>query len=71
MDPDPKTWTRSWKVALPLKQHPEYRMFDYACHEGNYGMEEYPRGCSRRGHGGGRSRHSKFKMNSQDSVEGI
>jgi hypothetical protein len=35
---DPKTWVRPWKVALPLKQHPEYGMFEYACHEGNYGM---------------------------------
>jgi hypothetical protein len=35
---DPKTWTRSWKVSIPLKRHPEYQMFEYACHEGNYGM---------------------------------
>ena len=36
---DPKTWTRPWKVALPFTQHPEYGMFEYACHEGNYGMK--------------------------------
>jgi len=35
---DPKTWTRPWKVSIPLKRHPEYQMFEYACHEGNYGM---------------------------------
>jgi hypothetical protein len=35
---DPKTWVRPWKVALPLKQHTEYGMYEYACHEGNYGM---------------------------------
>jgi hypothetical protein len=35
---DPATWTRSWKVALPLTQHPEYQFFEYACHEGNYAM---------------------------------
>jgi hypothetical protein len=35
---DPATWTRPWKVALPLKQHPEYQFFEYACHEGNYAM---------------------------------
>ena len=35
---DPKTWTRPWKVALPLTQHPEYQMFEYACHEGNYAV---------------------------------
>jgi hypothetical protein len=35
---DPATWTRAWKVSLPLKQHPEYQFFEYACHEGNYAM---------------------------------
>ena len=35
---DPRTWTRPWKVALPLKLHPEYQFFEYACHEGNYAM---------------------------------
>ena len=35
---DPKTWTRDWTVSLPLTQHPEYQMFEYACHEGNYAM---------------------------------
>jgi hypothetical protein len=35
---DPKTWTRPWRVALPLTQHPEYQMFEYACHEGNYAV---------------------------------
>ena len=35
---DPKTWTRTWKVALPFTQHPEYDFFEYACHEGNYAM---------------------------------
>ena len=35
---DPRTWTRAWKVALPLKRHSEYAMYEYACHEGNYGM---------------------------------
>jgi hypothetical protein len=35
---DPRIWVRPWKVALPLKRHPEYGMFEYACHEGNYAM---------------------------------
>jgi hypothetical protein len=35
---DPRTWTRPWKVALPLTQNPEYKFFEYACHEGNYSM---------------------------------
>jgi hypothetical protein len=36
---DPQIWVRPWKVSLPLKQHPEYGMFEYACHEGNYAMK--------------------------------
>ena len=35
---DPKTWVRPWTVSLPLTQHPEYQMFEYACHEGNYAV---------------------------------
>ena len=35
---DPTMWTRPWTVALPLKQDPQYGMFEYACHEGNYGL---------------------------------
>jgi hypothetical protein len=35
---DPETWTRPWTVSLPLKQQPDYGMYEYACHEGNYGM---------------------------------
>ena len=33
---DPKTWTRPWSVAYPLKQDFEYGVFEYACHEGNH-----------------------------------
>jgi hypothetical protein len=36
---DPKIWVRPWKVALPLTRHPDYGMFEYACHEGNYAMK--------------------------------
>jgi hypothetical protein len=35
---DPDTWVRPWTVSLPLKQNPNYGMYEYACHEGNYGM---------------------------------
>ncbi len=35
---DPRTWTRPWTVSLPLTLHPDYRFFEYACHEGNYAM---------------------------------
>ena len=35
---DLTTWTRPWTVLIPLKQSTE-PMFEYACHEGNIGME--------------------------------
>jgi len=34
---DPATWTRPWSVALPMKKT-EGPIYEYACHEGNYGM---------------------------------
>jgi hypothetical protein len=35
---DPMTWARAWTVAFPLRRDPGYRMFEYACHEGNHAM---------------------------------
>jgi hypothetical protein len=35
---DPRTWTRPWTVAYPMKLDNDYAMFEYACHEGNYGL---------------------------------
>ncbi len=35
---DPTTFTRPWTVAIPYINTGE-AMFEYACHEGNYGME--------------------------------
>ena len=35
---DPVIWMRPWTVSLPFRLQPEYHMFEYACHEGNYGM---------------------------------
>jgi hypothetical protein len=35
---DPKTWTRPFTIAFPLQLDPGYGMFEYACHEGNYGL---------------------------------
>jgi hypothetical protein len=34
---DPATWTSSWSVALPMNKT-EGPIYEYACHEGNYGM---------------------------------
>ena len=35
---DPTTWRRPWTVLIPLKKS-EDAIYEYACHEGNYGME--------------------------------
>jgi hypothetical protein len=36
---DPSTWTAPWTAALDLKSRPrDSGVFEYACHEGNYGM---------------------------------
>jgi hypothetical protein len=34
---DPKTWPRPWTMRFPLTRA-GCRMFEYACHEGNYGL---------------------------------
>ena len=36
---DPTIWTRRWTILLPWQKDDSYQMFEYACHEGNYGME--------------------------------
>ena len=35
---DPQMYTRSWTVAYPFERMHDV-MYEYACHEGNYGME--------------------------------
>jgi hypothetical protein len=32
---DPKMFTRPWTVSIPLHRDPGYRIYEYACHEGN------------------------------------
>ena len=36
---DPDVYTAPWKVAMPLNKDTTYDLFEYACHEGNYGLE--------------------------------
>lgn len=37
---DPKVFTKPWKVAFPFRRaQPGYRLFEYACHEGNHFMQ--------------------------------
>jgi hypothetical protein len=35
---DPTTWTKPWTFAMPLTAHPDERIMEYACHEGNRAM---------------------------------
>ena len=41
---DPATWTRPWSVAMPMARSTE-RMYEYACHEGNYALEDVLKGA--------------------------
>jgi len=41
---DPATWTRPWTVEIPMMQT-KGPLFEYACHEGNYGMANTMRGA--------------------------
>jgi hypothetical protein len=34
---DPTVWTKPWTGSLPMTKTPGL-IFEYACHEGNYGM---------------------------------
>jgi hypothetical protein len=34
---DPTTWTKPWTVEIPMSKSAS-QMYEYACHEGNYGM---------------------------------
>ncbi|HEX7136295.1 MAG TPA: hypothetical protein VF219_00540 [Vicinamibacterales bacterium] len=45
---DPNVYTRPWKLAFPLNKDERYRIFEYACHEGNHALENMLRmGASR------------------------
>src|SRR5205823_5855334 len=36
---DPHTWVRPWTFAMNLTRDEKQPPFEYACHEGNYGLE--------------------------------
>jgi hypothetical protein len=36
---DPATWEQPWAFAMPLKRDSSLPLFEYACHEGNRGLE--------------------------------
>ena len=42
---DPAIFTRPWTLAFPLTKDDEYRIYEYACHEGNRAVEGVLRGA--------------------------
>ena len=41
---DPRTWTRPWSAEIPMLAT-KGPLYEYACHEGNYGMPDILRGA--------------------------
>jgi hypothetical protein len=41
---DPSTWTRPWTAQIPMRRTDD-QMFEYACHEANYGMTNLLQGA--------------------------
>ena len=41
---DPNEYTAPWKVSIPLVRDPEYKLYEYACHEGNEAVANVLRG---------------------------
>jgi hypothetical protein len=41
---DPTTWTRRWTAQVPMRRT-EDQIFEYACHEANYGMTNLLKGA--------------------------
>ena len=35
---DPNVYTQPWTISMPLTAEPEYQIYEYACHEGNYAV---------------------------------
>jgi hypothetical protein len=42
---DPKTFTQPWRVSLLLNRSEDYKIYEYACHEGNAAIELVLRGA--------------------------
>jgi hypothetical protein len=42
---DPEVWTRPWTFTMPLIRDDSQQIFEYACHEGNRGLEHILKGA--------------------------
>ena len=61
---DPGTWTRSWTGSLPMARTQD-PMFEYSCHEGNYGLYNILTGSRAR-----RKPARKPRHRARDKVQG-
>ena len=46
---DPAVYAAPWTVSMPLHRDDEYDMYEYACHEGNYGLANSLSGARAKG----------------------
>ncbi len=51
---DPNEYTAPWKVEIPLVRDPEYKIYEYACHEGNEAVANVLRAAREKDQAGGR-----------------
>ena len=42
---DPGTWIRPWTMHVPYMLDPTYALYEYACHEANYGLSDILKGA--------------------------
>ncbi len=57
---DPGAWTKPWTAMIPLRSSKK-GVFEYACHEGNYGLEDILEGARRedQANAAGKTSHPK------------
>ena len=41
---DPTTWTAPWTAEIPMRRMTEL-LYEFACHEGNYGLANILKGA--------------------------
>jgi hypothetical protein len=42
---DPGTWTRPWTMHVTFPLDKDYELYEYACHEANYGLADILKGA--------------------------
>ena len=57
---DPTTFTKKWTAAIPMARTDE-QIYEYACHEGNYGMVNLLKGARVQEKAAG-NRHMRFRV---------